>query len=82
MRKLLQWGKNAIRNRIIEIESKIQKHEDVSNKEIDLLDELKIALEMTLRGYTFKQIDINISDATNLVICRRSKVIIFAICCC
>ena len=66
-------GKNAIRNRIIEIESKIQKHEDVSNKEIDLLDELKIALEMTLRGYTFKQIDINISDATNLVIAEDRK---------
>ncbi len=66
-------GKNAIRNRIIEIENKIQKREDVTNKELDLLDELKIALEMTLRGYTFKQIDINISDATNLVISEDRK---------
>ena len=66
-------GKNAIRNRITEIESKIQKHDNVSNKEIDLLDELKIALEMTLRGYTFKQIDVNISDATNLVISKDHK---------
>ena len=66
-------GKNAIRNRIIEIENKIQKRQDVTNKEIDLLDELRIALEMTLRGYTFKQIDINISDATNLVISEDKK---------
>ena len=66
-------GKNAIRNRIIEIENKIQKREDVTNKELDLLDELRIALEMTLRGYTFKQIDINISDATNLVISKDKK---------
>ena len=28
---------------------------------------------MTLRGYTFKQIDINISDATNLVIYEDKK---------
>lgn len=66
-------GKNALRNRIQEIESKIQKREDVTNKEIDLLDELKIALEMTLRGYSFRQIDVNISDATNLVIAPDKK---------
>lgn len=66
-------GKNAIRNRIIEIEQKIQKREDVTNKELDLLDELKIALEMTLRGYSFKQIDVNISEATDLVISEDKK---------
>ena len=66
-------GKNGIRNRIIEIENKIQKRQDVTNKELDLLDELKIALEMTLRGYKFKQIDVNISDATNLVIDEDKK---------
>lgn len=66
-------GKNALRNRIQEIETKIQKREDVTNKEIDLLDELKIALEMTLRGYKFRQIDVNISDATNLVIAPDKK---------
>lgn len=66
-------GKNALRNRIQEIENKIQKHEDVTNKEIDLLDELKIALEMCLRGYKFRQIDVNISDATNLVIAPDKK---------
>ncbi len=66
-------GKNGIRNRIIEIETKIQKHQDVTNKELDLLDELKIALEMTLRGYSFKQIDVNVSEATDLVIADDKK---------
>ena len=62
-------GKNAIRNMISLIENK-----DVrKNKEDDLLDELKIALEMVLRGYSFKQIDINISDATDFVISSDKK---------
>ena len=51
----------------------IEKKDDKKNKEIDLLDELKIALEMVLRGFTFKQIDINKSDATNFVISDDKK---------
>lgn len=66
-------GKNALTNRINEIERKIRDHQEVTNKEVDLLDELKIALEMVLRGYKFRQIDVNISDATNLVIAPDKK---------
>lgn len=66
-------GKNGIRNRIIEIETKINKKEDVTNKELALLDTLKIALEMALRGYKFRQIDVNISEATDLVIHEDKK---------
>lgn len=62
-------GKNAIRNMIKEIEGK----DDRKNKEVDLLDELKIALEMVLRGYSFKQININISQATDFVISEDKK---------
>ena len=65
--EIFALGKNAIRNKIQEIEKKIQNH-DVTNKEENLLDELRIALEMVLRGYTFKQIDINKSLATDFVI--------------
>ena len=65
--EIFALGKNAIRNKIQEIEKKIQNH-DVTNKEENLLDELRIALEMVLRGYTFKQIDINKSMATDFVI--------------
>ncbi len=66
-------GKNALANRISEIERKIKERKDVTNKEIDLLDELKIALEMVLRGYSFKQIDVNISEATEFVIDKNKK---------
>ncbi len=62
-------GKNGIRNLINEIENK----DDRKNKEEDLLDELKIALEMVLRGYTFKQIDINVSEAVDFVISSDKK---------
>lgn len=61
-------GKNAIRNKLLEIDKKRKNHEEVTNKEDNLYDELKIALEMILRGYSFKQIDVTHSDATNFVI--------------
>ena len=70
--EIFALGKNAIRNKIQEIEKKIQNH-DVTNKEENLLDELKIALEMVLRGYSFKQIDINKSMAKDFVIAEDEK---------
>ena len=70
--EVFAMGKNAIRNRIKEIEAKIQARE-ATNKEELLLDELKIALEMVLRGYSFKQIDVNISEATDLVVSDDKK---------
>lgn len=66
-------GKNALSNRINEIEKKIKEHKDVTNKEVDLLDELKIALEMVLRGYRFRQIDVNISAAKEFIIAEDGK---------
>lgn len=70
--EIFALGKNAIRNKIQEIEKKIQNH-DVTNKEENLLDELRIALEMVLRGFTFKQIDINKSLATDFVIAEDKE---------
>lgn len=61
-------GKNAIKNKINEIEQKIKNKTPVTNKELDLLDELHLALEMVLRGYKFRQIDVSKSDATSFVI--------------
>ena len=66
-------GKNAIRNKINEIETKISKKEDVTNKEIDLLAVLYIALEMVLRGYYFRQIDVKKSEATDFVIAEDKE---------
>lgn len=62
-------GKNAIRNKINEIETMIKnKSKDVTDKDKDLLTELHIALEMVLRGYTFKQIDLEKSKAVDFTI--------------
>ena len=66
-------GRNAIRNKINEIEGKIKKREEVTNKEFDLLNVLYIALEMILRGYHFRQIDINKSLAQDFVIDEDEK---------
>jgi DNA polymerase-3 subunit alpha (Gram-positive type) len=67
-------GKNSIRNRIMEIQNKMkQDKKSVTTKEENLLDELKIALEMVLRGYSFKQIDLNISGSTEFIISDDKK---------
>lgn len=71
--EILANGRNAIRNKITELETKIAKKEDITNKENDLLGVLYIALEMVLRGYSFRQIDINKSLATDFVIAEDKK---------
>lgn len=71
--EVLANGRNAIRNKITELETKIQKKEDLTNKESDLLNVLYIALEMVLRGYSFRQIDIKKSEATDFVIADDKK---------
>ena len=65
-------GKNAIRNKINEINAK-KEAKTVEKRELDLLDELAIALEMCLRGYSFKQVDINVSDVKNFVLSEDKK---------
>lgn len=67
-------GKNAIRNKINEIKEKMKtSRNEVTNKEEDLLNELRIAYEMVLRGYSFKQIDLQKSDAVNFIIAEDKK---------
>lgn len=67
-------GKNAIRNKINEIETMIKnKSKDVTDKDKDLLTELHIALEMVLRGYSFRQINLEKSKATDFTIDEDKK---------
>ena len=70
--EVLAAGRNAIRNKIAEINEKIAA-KTASNKEIDLVDELQIALEMYLRGYSIKQVDINVSQAHEFVLSQNKK---------
>jgi DNA polymerase III subunit alpha, Gram-positive type len=53
-------GKDAIKNKIMEI---TLKGKEATNKEIDLLDTLQIALEAACRGIHFSNIDLNTSHA-------------------
>jgi len=70
--EVLASGKNAIRNKINELRGKIA-NKTASNKEIELIDELQIGLEMYLRGYSFKQVDIEKSEASLFVISEDKK---------
>ncbi len=69
---VLAAGKNAIRNKINEINAK-KDAKNVEKRELDLLDELAIALEMCLRGLSFKQVDINVSEVSNFILSSDKK---------
>lgn len=71
--ELFVAGRNAIRNRITEYEDRLAKKDSLTNKETDLLGTLYIALEMVLRGYSFKQIDVVHSKALDFVISEDHK---------
>ena len=67
-------GENVIRDKIDEIESK---GNNASNKELEICSTLYLALEMTARGFYFKNIDIEKSDAKNFIITEDKKGLIF-----
>ncbi|MBQ4634179.1 MAG: PolC-type DNA polymerase III [Bacilli bacterium] len=58
-------GYNAIKNRMLEITAK---GKEATNKELAVLETLKIALEATARGIKFAPIDINKSEANTFVV--------------
>ncbi len=63
-------GADAIRNKIDEIDAK---GNSASNKEIDTRETLCICLEMCLRGFYFKNIDVDKSDGKKFVITEDEK---------
>jgi len=66
-------GYDAIKNKIFEINNKGY---EATNKEISILGELEMALEMTARGFKFGHIDLNKSDATKFIIDEDRKTLI------
>ena len=67
-------GYDAIKKKLEEIN---EKGYDAGNKEVELRDELAIALEMCARGFKFKMIDLYKSDWRNFVIDEDEKTLIF-----
>ena len=63
-------GADAIRNKIDEIDAK---GNSASNKEVDTRETLCICLEMCLRGFYFKNIDVDKSDGKKFVITEDEK---------
>ena len=58
-------GYDEIKKRIIEIQAKGY---DATNKETSVLETLKLALEMTARGFKFANLNIEKSDGKNFII--------------
>ncbi|XMB85620.1 PolC-type DNA polymerase III [Mycoplasmatota bacterium WC44] len=65
-------GYDAIKDRI----DGIREEKQPSNRDINLITVLEIALEMTARGYSFKNIDINCSEATEFKITEDKRSLI------
>ncbi len=66
-------GKEGIRNRIFELESKGYEQ---TNKEAEILDVLYVALEMVERGFEFKNIDLDKSLSIEFIISKDEKSLI------
>jgi len=67
-------GYEAIKARLIELQNK---GFEATNKEQSVISTLQSALEMTARGFTFKNIDLYKSEAMKFVIDEDQKSIIF-----
>ena len=65
-------GEDAIRRRIDELEEKIATKK-ATNKEIEICDTLYSCLEMTARGFYFKNVDVELSDSMNFKITDDKK---------
>jgi len=65
----LLGGYEAIRDKILEIRDKKSKHDlSLKKKDEDLVDLFDVALEMTARGFTFSNIDIDKSESKRFVV--------------
>ena len=70
-------GETAIIDKIEELRSKNRsRQEKLSNKEDDILKTLYVALEMVQRGYSFLNISLQKSDATNFVVDKEHNALI------
>ena len=69
-------GMDAIKNRLNYLNEKKASKEKLSNKEVDILSTLEMALEMSERGFKFANIDINKSLAKDFVIDEEHNALI------
>ena len=66
-------GYNSIKNKMIEIQNKGY---EATNKELSVLETLKLCLEATARGFNFGVIDIEKSDGKNFILSEDKKTLI------
>lgn len=75
--KAMLGGVDSITERYDELRRKKQSHFDkLSPKEQEIMKTLTMAIEMTERGYIFKNIDIYRSEASNFVVDHENKALI------
>lgn len=69
-------GIESIKEDYDRINDLVKQNRDVTTKEKDLLPIYEVAIEMISRGFSFKMININESDATNFLIDYKSNALI------
>ncbi len=74
--EVMTKGIHAIYNALHDYDVRRSRKEEISNKEEEIEETLRLALEMAERGYTFANIDIERSDATKFKIDREKKQLI------
>ncbi|MBE6124272.1 MAG: PolC-type DNA polymerase III [Erysipelotrichaceae bacterium] len=74
--KAMTGGYASIKKRYEEILDKKRNHEEVSAKEEEIASTLENALEMTARGYTFANINIDKSAASNFIVDEENNQLI------
>lgn len=65
-------GATAVKNKLIQLEIMDKKDKKVSDEDLEVT--LKVALEMLSRGFTFKKVDINKSEAKEFVMDGNSLI--------
>ena len=68
-------GFDAVRTKLIELQGK-KDSKVASNKEEETFETLLLAIEMLARGYSFKQMDINESEAINFKVLEDRKTLL------
>lgn len=69
-------GKDIIRERLEILQNRLEKRDEMTNKEKDLITTLEAALEMTARGYRFAPISLSRSLATKFAVDHEQNMII------
>lgn len=73
----MMGGHKDLFNKLVSLKGRIQNHDTtITNKEIELVDVIELALEMTARGFTFSNLSLSKSDSKNFIVDKEHDALI------